>query len=222
MDVFQSPLEALAFNFNYVSFGFLATTTLQSLFTCFALLTTAVTFWRFTTLASNSFRRTKSSSPLTSSSDNCDGYSTPPPVNVSPPPFPDDHQLELEKKPSHDQEASTCNCVRRRSNSSFVGSIPIEDDENAGNGEKRVNLKDKFTLYYSEDDENREEELIDGVNDVVCSSGAPELLYSKGFWCSDGISSRRGGDLLSWYRYQDLTVLNGSVVRLWDCNRRTN
>lgn len=25
-----------------------------------------------------------------------------------------------------------------------------------------------------------------------------------------------GGDHMGWYRYQDLTVLDGNVVRLWD------
>ncbi|XP_042509601.1 uncharacterized protein LOC122085196 [Macadamia integrifolia] len=240
MYVFQSPLEALAFNyFNYVSFGFLATNTLQSLFTCVAILTTAVSFWRFTTVVgSNSFPRTNSSSSSSSSSVNSDGsHSTPPPtVQILSPHLlpclgstsPDHLQLESEKKPYDDHEASTCNCVRRTSSSSsssiLVGPIPLEDED-----ENKVNLKAKFTLYYSElndkssKEEEEEEDPIEDVDVLLCSSGAPpELLYSSGLWCSDGTSARREGDLLSWYRYQDLTVFNGSVVRLWDCHRRRN
>ncbi|KAJ4952937.1 hypothetical protein NE237_029769 [Protea cynaroides] len=204
MDVFQSPLEAIAFN--YVSFGFLST--VQSLLTCVAIVTAAISFWIIRAVGPNSFHRIKSSidSPLSS-----DCRST---LHVSPPSLPvstlSEPEPELEKeKPVHQEEQGCSSLVG-------VGAIEFEDY----NSNDRI-IKDKFTLYY--DDENSTgggEFHVDGDGaDVVCSYREEPYNYSNELWSWDGILVGRGGDL-GWYRSQDLTVLNGNVVRLWGCQRR--
>ncbi|KAJ4958988.1 hypothetical protein NE237_026099 [Protea cynaroides] len=95
-------------------------------------------------------------------------------------------QLNLENKPGSQEDDEACQCRTIVNRSSFVGAIPMKDDEiDDGNGESS-RVKGKFTLYYhssSEDDKSWKEDPIDGVN-VVCSSEAPELLYSLNErWC---------------------------------------
>ncbi|KAJ4958277.1 hypothetical protein NE237_025388 [Protea cynaroides] len=184
MDVFQSQLEALAFN--YMNFGFLAS--VQSLLTCIAIVTAAISFWKIRAIGSNSFHRTKSSDD------------SPPSLDVPPPPL----RVSTWSKPEAEKgqlfhQEKTC--------SSFVaigaiGAIECDEDYNH-NG--RV-IKGKLTLYYDGDGVG----VGDG-DDVVCSY-REELYYAHGSRSSDGIRmgrSQRGGDL-GWYSSQDLTVLNGS------------
>ncbi|XP_038988096.1 uncharacterized protein LOC120112585 [Phoenix dactylifera] len=84
--------------------------------------------------------------------------------------------------------------------------------------------KARFTAYYDscdrldvEDDGDDEAEVDSGREvDGVSDGRAPLTAPWEGFgW--EGLMVRRRGDL-GWYRYQDLTALNGSVVRLWDGN----
>ncbi|XP_042480344.1 uncharacterized protein LOC122061198 [Macadamia integrifolia] len=209
MEVFQSPVEALAFN--YVSFGFLAT--VQSFLTCIAIVTAAISFWRIRAVGSNSFHGTKSpSSGDSNSPPSFDGRcrST---VNLSSPPMQvvstwsaPESEKEKKEKPFHQEKIC----------SSFggVGAIKYDDDKE-GNGHCRV-IKDKFTLYYQGEEDTIP---IAGVGvDVVCSY-REEIYYSDERWSCDVIRMRRRSDL-GWYHSQDLTVFNGSVVRLWDCHRR--
>ncbi|XP_020083285.1 uncharacterized protein LOC109706723 [Ananas comosus] len=76
--------------------------------------------------------------------------------------------------------------------------------------------KERFTAYYGvdasygEEEEEEEEEHV-GVDGEVT---APLVGVGLG-WEVNG-DGRRGISDLGWYRYQDLTVINGSVVRLWD------
>ncbi|XP_008803397.2 uncharacterized protein LOC103716956 [Phoenix dactylifera] len=85
--------------------------------------------------------------------------------------------------------------------------------------------KARFTAYYGscdrfdvEDDGDEQAEVDngrknDGASLVRARLTAP-IAPLEGFgW--EGLMVRRRGDL-GWYRYQDLTALNGSVVRLWD------
>ncbi|XP_073100777.1 uncharacterized protein [Elaeis guineensis] len=86
-------------------------------------------------------------------------------------------------------------------------------------------LKARFTAYYDscdrfdvEDDGDEETEVdggreVDGVGDGRVPLTAPWEGFGWAGW--EGLMVRRRGDL-GWYRYQDLTALNGSVVRLWD------
>ncbi|KAE8682597.1 Plant invertase/pectin methylesterase inhibitor superfamily protein [Hibiscus syriacus] len=77
--------------------------------------------------------------------------------------------------------------------------------------------KPKLTVYYEEDidGETTDTEWSDG--DGYCTEG------SRGgeWWESwEGVLRFRKGET-GWYRYQNLTAINGNVVRLWDdsCRR---
>ncbi|XP_062091203.1 uncharacterized protein LOC133797342 [Humulus lupulus] len=71
----------------------------------------------------------------------------------------------------------------------------------------------KFSLYYEHDGELTEEfEENDGAAEAVvveeyCGGG-------DGDWWEIMLEMRLGEK--SWYRYQELTELNGNVVRFWD------
>ncbi|RZR90841.1 hypothetical protein BHM03_00018839 [Ensete ventricosum] len=62
--------------------------------------------------------------------------------------------------------------------------------------------RDGYGVVEEDDDDERE----DGVPGVGCRATA--------LW--DGLTARQRRDDVGWYRHQDMTALNGSVVRLWD------
>jgi hypothetical protein len=71
-------------------------------------------------------------------------------------------------------------------------------------------------VFYGEDDREGDGELT-SANEWEESTGEDE---GCGEWW-EGVLRTRTGEM-GWYRYQDLTVLNGNVVRLWDsssCSR---
>ncbi|VYS59191.1 unnamed protein product [Arabidopsis thaliana] len=73
--------------------------------------------------------------------------------------------------------------------------------------------KGKLTVYYEEEiDGEREED--DGETTAVKYGGG-----ESGEWWErwERVVKMRNGDE-GWYRYVDLTVINGNVVRLWDAN----
>ncbi|KAJ0031196.1 hypothetical protein Pint_13561 [Pistacia integerrima] len=73
--------------------------------------------------------------------------------------------------------------------------------------------KGKFTLYYCEEEKEVEGKITtvkvwqDNFSDGEC-----------GEWWERMTRVRRGE--MGWYVYQDLTVVNGNIVRLWDEGRR--
>lgn len=75
----------------------------------------------------------------------------------------------------------------------------------------------KFAVYYREEedcgnDENNND--IDGLDDDVSRE------WLRNDW-EETMKMRMNG--MGWYHYQDLTVLDGNVVRLWEgCRRRNN
>lgn len=81
----------------------------------------------------------------------------------------------------------------------------------------------KFTFYYDRREE--EEDRGDDVNGEAdgeegCIGGEKQWVgVGEGWW--EVTMRMRMGDHMGFYSYQDLTVLDGSVVRLWDgCRRR--
>ncbi|CAI9780326.1 unnamed protein product [Fraxinus pennsylvanica] len=81
--------------------------------------------------------------------------------------------------------------------------------------ERQGSTKGKFTLYYDKDESRTGE---DGDN------GDGATASEKLGWCCDDWESMmvmKMGDM-GWYQYQDLTVLDGSVVRLWDSRWQRN
>ncbi|CAA2965612.1 Hypothetical predicted protein [Olea europaea subsp. europaea] len=82
--------------------------------------------------------------------------------------------------------------------------------------EREGSTKGKLTLYYCDKDECRTCEGGD-------HGGEPVVTEKMGRWCDDWermMIVKMGN--MGWYQYQDLTVLDGSVVRLWDSRQRTN
>ncbi|KAG4959246.1 hypothetical protein AAZX31_13G095700 [Glycine max] len=72
--------------------------------------------------------------------------------------------------------------------------------------------KGKFTLYY-EDESERECESHQETTALTERDGRGLKWWES--W-EELLKIRRGEDQNGWYTCQDLTVLNGSVVRLWD------
>ncbi|KAG2311256.1 hypothetical protein Bca4012_025704 [Brassica carinata] len=77
--------------------------------------------------------------------------------------------------------------------------------------------KGKLTLYYEVDVDG--ERCLDGDEELTAVSYGG-CLGSCGEWWErwERVLKMRTGDD-DWYRYVDVTVLNGSVVRLWDDKR---
>lgn len=76
--------------------------------------------------------------------------------------------------------------------------------------------KSRFTAYYSAEaeslDNNREDPIGRDFDETDRRSrGAPR----SGDWSLEWTAVKRAGHL-GWYSYQDLTELNGNVVKLWD------
>ncbi|KAK9948142.1 hypothetical protein M0R45_003730 [Rubus argutus] len=69
----------------------------------------------------------------------------------------------------------------------------------------------KFTLYFEEDNNGH----VGGEGEGDLTAEETENSGGENWWES-GLRMRMGD--MGWYRYQDLTVLNGNVVRLWDSN----
>ncbi|CAA2965611.1 Hypothetical predicted protein [Olea europaea subsp. europaea] len=201
MNSLDSPLEALAFN--YLSYGLL--TAVNSIWPWIAVLTAAVSFWRI---------RASSSSNLAPRARSPDSAST---SSSSPLKMDEGVAAAVETEAAEgrgDGEVAT------------VSSTQFDTEYLSGSNKKcRVleregSTKGKFTLYYSEKDECKTGEGDDNGG----GNGAREVTYEKmGRWCDDWerMMMVKMADM-EWYQYQDLTVLDGSVVRLWDSQRRIN
>lgn len=175
MNVLESPVEALAFN--YVSFGFF--TLVNNLWTWIAFITAAVSFWRIRVAGAGEFR-TEVSLPI-------DDRSSPAPEDEKPSPIPS--LPEMASVPTH-----------------FV-------EEMAATRGSR-----KFVLHYDHDSDGDDEMTAMGECDGGGKLTVTEEEQSEWFAAWDrALMTRRGESVTAgWYRYQDLTELNGSVVRLWD------
>ncbi|KAG7609913.1 hypothetical protein ISN44_As05g019740 [Arabidopsis suecica] len=78
--------------------------------------------------------------------------------------------------------------------------------------------KGKLTMYYEVDVDVDGGRCVNGDLTAV-SYGGGLGNYGGDWWEKwDGVVRMRNGDD-SWYRYVDLTVINGNVVRLWDDNK---
>ncbi|KAF7837581.1 Transmembrane protein [Senna tora] len=163
MNVLDSPLEALAFN--YATFGF--STLLNNLWAWAALLTAALSLWKIR------------------------------PKSYFPPSTPHTHSSEHHRplQPFVPPEAPG---TRRPA---VVAS---------GDGDADGVTKGKFTVYYGDEAEEEEESLMEREREEWCKCKSWE-------WWEDWekMLRVRSGES-GWYKYQDLTELNGNVVRLWD------
>ncbi|KAL1531308.1 hypothetical protein AAHA92_33999 [Salvia divinorum] len=78
--------------------------------------------------------------------------------------------------------------------------------------ERQGSRKMKFSLYYKEEVEDLRGNDEDGGEIEECGFEA-----WRGDW--EAVIALRTGDMV-FYRWQDRTVLNGNVVRLWEGRRR--
>ncbi|XP_022730992.1 uncharacterized protein LOC111285689 [Durio zibethinus] len=179
--------------FNYVSFGIF--TIVNHLWTWVAVIfTAAVSFWtiRATGAATSSFS-VKSHDPMPSTS------------------IIDRSNPEAGEKPTASAFVSTPASVRE---TSCVSQLVCNDGATKGG-------KFKLTVYYEDDGESDED------GEMTETESSNEGDYCKGgssgeWWESwERVLSLRKGER-GWNRYQDLTAINGNVVRLWDesCRRR--
>ncbi|XP_057767701.1 uncharacterized protein LOC130987981 [Salvia miltiorrhiza] len=90
--------------------------------------------------------------------------------------------------------------------------------------ERQGSTKMKFSLYYKEEEEVdlRGDDDDEGGENEECGGGAAEAASLgvdawRGDW--EAVVALRMGDM-GWYRWQDRTVLNGNVVRLWEGRKR--
>lgn len=189
------PLEPLTFNF--VSFGFFAL--VHNLWTWLAAATAAVGFWKI---------RAGAGSPSSICLDSDSRVS--PPCN---------HETSSGSPPAAAAEVvesspTTSSSVAAAAPSSAPSLAPEDDDGVATKGVK-------FAVYYESDDgELTVAEENDGEEEEEEAAAEAEIVvveeYSREWWESwERMLKMRSGEM-SWYRYQDMTEINGNVVKLWD------
>ncbi|KDP33961.1 hypothetical protein JCGZ_07532 [Jatropha curcas] len=198
MNVLDSPLEALAFD--YASFGIF--TVVNNLWTWVALITAAISFWRIRTSGAGGVVSSSSlkSEPLSSvNCIDCHGNKSRTVIEKS--------AIKSVIEPSKQPVPAAATSKRLKPASARPSVF-----ENDGV------IKAKFVVYYEDDREGEGngdcEEYSTVVGEWENGSGYGEWRES---W--EKVLRIRMGDM-DWYRYQDLTAINGNVVRLWDGFRR--
>ncbi|KAJ9168076.1 hypothetical protein P3X46_019648 [Hevea brasiliensis] len=191
MNVLDSPLEALAIN--YVSFGIF--TVVNNLWTWVALITAVVSFWKIRNagVAGASTFSLKSEQLSSANCIDVRNVNEPKPVVETSVP-----ESAIQPPPSPPPSSA----------SPATFSSVFEDD-----GVTRG----KFVKYYvdeRESDDNGDDELTVVGEWGYGNRGCGEWSES---W--ERVLRMRTGDM-GWYMYQDLTAINGNVVRLWDGIRR--
>ncbi|GAB4838130.1 hypothetical protein Ancab_027659 [Ancistrocladus abbreviatus] len=84
-------------------------------------------------------------------------------------------------------------------------------------------LPSTFTIaYYSDEEEVEENDDNDGLIEVEWDEGVV-----RGFWSDQrskvvDVMMRLGMEHMGWHKYQDLKVLDDSMVRLWEKERVRN
>ncbi|XP_009343378.2 uncharacterized protein LOC103935343 [Pyrus x bretschneideri] len=189
MNVLDSNLEALAVN--YLSFGLFTTTWV-------AVLTAAISFWRLRPRAAAS-----TSSAISSSSSSSLSFRSQPAVS----------DLCLHGSSPVSEITQSDAAAKKVDPPCSVPSLAKFNDS-------RVQLTkgSKFAVYF--EDSNVESDIdlaatssLMAGEDEMEGSGSDEVVVVANWW--DDVLRLRTGEM-GWYRFQDLTELNGNVVRLWD------
>ncbi|KAI3447244.1 hypothetical protein Pfo_003909 [Paulownia fortunei] len=193
MNALDSPLEALALN--YLSYGFL--TAINNIWAWVAVITAAVSFWRIRA----------SSSPLVSIPEQRGSSQDAASTSSSPP------HMAGEVEAAEPTTVSTPGETKQLLSPLMTTSCCVLESE----GSPKV----KFSLYFNEDDFREGDEGGEDEDSGGCNGGGAVVSEKLGWWCDDWERTMvvRMGDM-GWYRCQDLKVLDGSVVRLWDGRRR--
>ncbi|KAL6965799.1 hypothetical protein U1Q18_036860 [Sarracenia purpurea var. burkii] len=243
MNALDSPVEVMAFN--YLSFGFL-TAANNNIWAWVAVMTTAaaVSFWRIRASAGTGGGAAKSETRGRNP-----GGSPPPPmmllnlVKEEEEKVVGGDQVTASKTNSArtavDNAAEETTRTARRvdtvaeetARTPQVVDIAAAEETTrtarvVGAVEKETTRR-KFTVYYEDDGEDElsppEEVGEDRVGELVTAVGGGGGGGGEEDWCEGwkGTMRLRTGDM-EWYRHQNLTVLDGNVVKLWDgCRRKT-
>ncbi|EOA22817.1 hypothetical protein CARUB_v10003535mg [Capsella rubella] len=205
MATLESPLEALAFE--YASFGVFAV--VNNVWTWIAVVTAAVSFWRIrvTTIGDgDGHHACVLLEELSGSMSEHDGSRRLEPKSSRTGPVKETVAKTLQ---------SRTNTVDDRVKETVTKTEPLVWDEDG------VTKGEKLTMYYEVDFDVE----VDGVRcldgELITAGGG--LGYCGGEWWEkwERVMRMRNGDD-GWYRYVDLTVINGNVVRLWDDSNRTS
>lgn len=190
MNGMDSPLDALALN--YLSYGLL--TAVSNIWAWIAVITAAFSFWKIRALSSPLVSRPEQRQDAASTS------SLPPKMAA----------VEA-AKPTAVYPGETGHLL----SASLTTSFCVIESEGSPKG--------KFSLYYTWDDfrecdeSGGEDEGNGGCNGGGAAVMSENLERRWDDW--ERMMVVRMGDT-GWYRCQDLKVLDGSVVRLWDGGRR--
>ncbi|XAR67224.1 hypothetical protein NMG60_11013704 [Bertholletia excelsa] len=201
MNALDSPLEALVFG--YLSLGFL--NSVNNIWAWIAVVTAAVSFWSIKaagacTLKSDCLRGTIPDESPTKS-----------PVSSSSP----DTAVKCEPAPTASTSMATT--------STSVPSFPSTELTTEGT------TKGKFTACYVVDKQEEESDSgavevndVGGICDIWMVGGGDIAFRWEGCreWERIIMLRKEIEDEMGWYAYQDLRVVDGSVVRLWDDSRR--
>ncbi|CAL1357421.1 unnamed protein product [Linum trigynum] len=176
--------------FDYISCS--VSDIVNNLWTWVAVLTAAVSFWRIRTAAAG--EAAPSTPPRNSSS------ILRLTLHVPAPPF------VLHLKTSSAAVSDEVQTEALVSTPKTPASSPIicDDDD--------VVTKGKFVAYYRQEVEVEVEEEEEQV-------GGGDNGGDGNAWWETELRVRMGRGELGWYKYQDLTAINGNVVRLWDGGR---
>ncbi|KAI4335170.1 hypothetical protein L6164_013840 [Bauhinia variegata] len=186
MNVFDSSSPLEALAFDYLSFGFL--TIVNNLWTWVAVVTAAVSFWRI--------RAAGCSRPELPARDDPTPNGSHPVTEV----------LMSESDNKVDE---------RRQEASVPAAAPATRPAVSGDVDVDGVTKGKFTVYYEDDCsqcESDEWTVTEEWEDCKAESdGCKSVLLVS--W--DKLLRLKMGEN-EWYMYQDLTKINGNVVKFWD------
>ncbi|CAN6563624.1 unnamed protein product [Malus baccata var. baccata] len=189
MNVLDSNLEALAVN--YLSFGLFTTTWV-------AVLTAAISFWRLRPRAAAA----ATSSAISSSSSSSLSFRPQPAVS----------DLSLHGSSPVSEITQSDAATKKVDPPCSVPSLANFDD-----GRVHLTKGSKFAVYFEDSSVESGVDLaatssLMAEEDEMEGSGSDEVVVAN--WWEDVLRLRTGE--MGWYRFQDLTELNGNVVKLWD------
>ncbi|XP_071723322.1 uncharacterized protein [Rutidosis leptorrhynchoides] len=194
----SSPFQALALD--YPNFGMF--TVVNNLWAWVAVITAAVSFWRIKTIS---------------------GATVTFPVKAEP------EQTQKNQRASIDNQESTTTSTESGV-AAAAPTFPADEGEQQlvasvlesplSYAVKEMTKGMKFSVYYEEDVRENEEENDEtvvrkwGYTDGVVVNGGGESDLER-------VMRMRMGDF-GWYRCQELTAINGNVVRFWGESGRSN
>ncbi|XP_026433460.1 uncharacterized protein LOC113330878 [Papaver somniferum] len=207
MDVLEYHSVDVNVVFNHYmssSLGFLTTT--NGFLTSLAVLTAVVSFWKLRSFSVPTPTTEKSTSAAASAS-----QVPPPSAGVA-------TEASSQLSSNIDKQVPTVTNYCSSVVSAFGTIIEEEEEEDADMSSNTTSPR-KFTVMYYGDVGNGDDEttLFQYCKDVVHYD---ENNSTATIEASPLLRTRKGNNDFGWYRHQDLSMLNGNVVKLWDCKKQ--